>query len=264
MKKILTLALLTFAAQATVAAQEVVQNSLEWKNIRVRTGLSIYIPYVKLDENKISGEAYVEGAYAIGKTADATATLHLGSFKGISVGGTYHLKDKSISKKSKFTISSVTRGNKETHTFYKQLTEYRVAAGPTAKLKVGAFGNSGLYTRLEAGWDWQTYSRAYFNNYASNRNGFTSIKLLATMANFRQSEINGQYEEKYVGRMGFGGLVSLFHERKPWKKVSYHVGLDMGYMHIPGAKNVSNSFVTLEVNKANYILELKGGLSLSL
>ncbi|RYD97131.1 MAG: hypothetical protein EOP54_11850 [Sphingobacteriales bacterium] len=264
MKKILTLALIALVVNASTYAQEVVQNSLEWKNIRIRSGLSIYIPYVKLEETQLTGELYVEGAYALGKKADATASLHIGSFKGVSVGGTYHMKDKLTSKKSKFTVSSTTRGNKETHTFYKQMTEYRVAAGPTAKLKVGIFGNSGFYTRIEGGWDWQTYSRAYYNNYASNRNGFTSVKLLATIANFRQFEINSSYEEQYVGRVGVGGLVSLFHERKPWKKVSYHIGLDMGYMHVLGAKNASNSFVTLEVNKANYILELKGGISVSL
>lgn len=264
MKKILTLLLLAFSAHSSTYAQEVVQNSLAWKNIRARAGLSIYIPYVKLDENKIAAELYMEGAYALGTTADATAALHIGSFKGISVGGTYHMKDKLIAKKSKFTVGTSARGNKETHTFYKQMTEYRVAAGPTAKLRLGFFGNSGFYTRIEGGWDWQTYSRAYFNGYASNRNGFTSIKLLATIASFRQFEINSSYEEKYVGRVGAGGLVSLFHERKPWKKVSCHIGLDMGYMHVLGAKDAANAYVSLEVNKANYILDLKGGISVSL
>ena len=64
--------------------------------------------------------------------------------------------------------------------------------------------------------------------------------------------------------MGIGGLISLFHERKPWTRVSYHIGLDMGYMHILGAKDVSTQYVTFDVNKANYILELKGGVSVSL
>lgn len=267
MNKILSLSLVILLSQISPAAaqgEQVVQQELVSGKLKLRPGLEIYIPYVQLMETQITGGIYLDASYSLGKVADVDAGLHLGSFKGLRIGGTLHTKDKMVIRNTKFRIGSSRRGNIETTSFYRQPSRYRVVSGPTANLRVGAFGNSGFYMRIEAGLDHQVYSRAYYRGFASNKNGFTSIKLLATVAKFQQAEMNESSKEEYKGRVGVGGLISLFHERKPWKRVSYHIGLDMGYMHVLGARDVKTTYVTFDVNKANYILELKGGFSVRL
>lgn len=247
-------------------AQEnvVVQESLDWDKLRVRPGLSIYIPYVELAEMQITGNVYAEATYNLNTLADARGGIYLGSFNGISVGGTYHLSDKMVSKPTKFKVGSSTKGRTETTSFYKQNAEYRAVKGIAADLKAGKFGDSGFYMRIDGGLDWQTYGRSYFRGFASNKNGFTSMKLLATVAKFNQSEIQANTNDEYVSRVGAGALVSLFHERRPWKRITWHMGLDLGYMKIFGAKDLKTEYSTFEINKQNYILEMKGGLSIGI
>lgn len=256
--------LLNFAAKAQQVTESVKQESVEWNNLRIRPGLSIYIPYVQLAETQLTGGVYTEASYDLEKLADVQASIHIGSFTGIAFGGTFHASDKMVSKSTKFKVASSTSGRIETTTFYRNNSEYRVVKGPTAAIRVGKFGDSGFYMRVDGGIDRQTHSRAYYRGYASNKNGFTSIKLLGTVAKFNQAEINSSSQEEYVSRIGAGALVSLFHERKPWKRITWHMGLDMGYMHILGAKDTKTQFVTFETNKANYILDMKAGLSIGI
>lgn len=244
--------------------QEVKQESLDWNNLRGRPGLAIYIPYAELIETQITGDIYAEAMYELENIADVTGGIHIGSFTGITFGGTWHLKDRMVKKSTKFQVGSSTRGRIETTSFYKNDSEYRVVNGPTAGIRVGKFGDSGFYMRVDGGIDKQIHSRAYYRGFASNKNGFTSMKLLGTIAKFNQAEMNSGSNEEYVSRVGAGALVSLFHERRPWKRITWHMGLDMGYMKILGAKDVSTQYVTFEVNKANYILDIKGGLSIGI
>jgi|GEM_PF-908051 len=254
------LSLGALAQQENVVKQE----SLDWDKLRVRPGVSIYIPYVELAETQITGNMYAEATYVLNKLVDVRGGIYLGSFNGISVGGTYHLTDKLVTKPTKFKVGASTKGNIETTSFYRENSEYRTVKGPTADLRIGKFGDSGFYMRLDGGMDWQTYARSYFRGFASNKNGFTSMKLLGTVAKFNQSEIQASTNNEYVSRIGAGALASLFHERRPWKKITWHMGIDMGYMKVFGAKDLKTSFSTFEMNKQNYILEMKGGLSIEI
>jgi hypothetical protein len=258
-----SLALLPISTFSQTEKPVVVQESLDWKKLHIRPGLAIYIPYVDLAETNITGDAYLEAAYDLDKKADVKARINIGSFTGVAFGGTLHSVDKLVSKKTKFKVASYTSGNKEITSFYENVSEYRIVRGPTAELRIGKFGDSGLYTRLDGGYDFQTHSRAYFKNYASNRNGFTSAKILATVAKFNQSEIfDTTFDERYESRFGAGALVSFLAERKPWKRVSWHLGLDLGYMMIFGVNEPVTGFTTVENNKANIILDIKGGLNI--
>jgi hypothetical protein len=263
---VLTLASIALLPISTLAQEDkptVKQESLDWNKIHIRPGIAFYIPYVDLASTQLTGEVYTEAAYDINKLANVQARISVGSFTGIAFGGTLHTIDKIVSKSTKFTVASYTSGNKEITKYYKNVSEYRIVRGPTAEIRIGKFGDSGLYARLDGGYDFQTHSRAYYKNYASNRNGFSSVKLLATVAKFNQSEIfDTTFKERYESRFGAGGLVSFLHERKPWKRVSWHLGLDLGYMKIFGVNPAVTGFTTVENNKANIILDIKGGLNI--
>ena len=263
---VITLAAMVIIPVCTMAQENnpiVRQESLEWKKIHIRPGVAFYIPYVDLAETQLTTEVYTDAAYDIDKIANVNARISVGSFTGIAFGGTLHQVDKVVSKSTKFTVASYTSGNKEITKYYKNVAEYRIVRGPTAEIRIGKFGDSGLYTRLDGGYDFQTHSRAYFKDYASNKNGFSSVKLLATVAKFNQSEIfDTSFNERYESRFGAGGLVSFLHERKPWKKISWHLGLDLGYMAIFGVNPAVTGFTTVENNKANIILDIRGGLNI--
>ncbi|MFC5282712.1 hypothetical protein [Pedobacter alpinus] len=257
------LATTSFSAMAQKETNPVViQESLDWSKLRVRPGLAIYIPYVELASTQITGEVYTQAAYQLNKRVDVNAKLSLGSFTGVAFGGTLHTTDKMVNKSTKFRVGSSTKGNIETTSFYRNNSDYRVVKGPTAEVRIGKFGDSGFYTRIDGGYDIQTYGRSYFRGFAGNKNGFTSIRFLATVAKFNQAEYTG-FTQNYESRVGAGGLVSLFAEKSPWKRVTFHLGLDGGYMKIfgvtknPGALGIEN-------NTSNYIMELKGGLSIGL
>lgn len=257
-----SLALLPIVAFSQTEKPVVVQESLDWKKLHIRPGLAIYIPYVDLAETNITGDVYVDAAYDLDKLANVNARINIGSFTGVAFGGTLHSVDKLVRKKTRFKVASYTSGNSKITSFYENVSEYRTVKGPTAELRVGKFGDSGLYTRLDGGYDFQTHSRAYFKGYPSSNNGFTSFKILATVAKFNQSEIiDSSFKEQYESRIGAGALISLMTERKPWKRVSWHMGLDLGYMTIFGVRDVT-SFYEDGNNKSNFILDIKGGLNI--
>lgn len=241
----------------------VIQESLDWNKLNARAGLSIYIPYVELAETALTGDAYGELNYQLGKIANVHGRINLGSFTGIAVGGTLHASDEMVTKSTKFKVASSTRGNTETTTFYRNNSEFRKVKGPTAELRIGKFGDSGFYSRLDGGYDFQTYSRAYYKGYGSNRNGFSSVRFLATIAKFNQAEYTGT-TKNYESRIGAGGLVSIFAEKSPWKRITFHIGLDAGYMKIFGVVDNGGGIASIENNTSNYIMELKGGLSIGL
>jgi hypothetical protein len=74
-------------------AQDVEQESLDWSKLRVRTFVNIPIPYTETKDIKLASILTIQGAYEIGTLADVRAAAHLGTFKGVSVGGTYHMSD---------------------------------------------------------------------------------------------------------------------------------------------------------------------------
>lgn len=251
---------MAFAQQGEPVKQE----SLDWYKLRVKPTVSIYIPYVDQLETAITGNVNIEASYDLTNIADVTAAVHFGSFSGVSAGGTLHFSDKIVNKSTKFNVASYTSGRTETTSYYQVNSDYRRIIGPTAHVRAGKFGDSGFYMRLDCGLDRQTYSHAYYRGFASNKNGFSSLKLLGTIAKFNQAEMQKNMEEKYVSRMGAGALVSYLYERRPWKRLTWYLGLDAGYMKVFGAEDLQTEFVKFEVNKANYILEMKGGLSFGL
>lgn len=247
---------------------QVVQETLDWRKLQLRTSISFYIPYADQVELTLPANVNIEGHYDIGTVADVVGGVHFGTFKGVSASGTLHLRDQIVNAKTKFIVGESTNGRTTTTTFYKGRADIRKVFGPTAGIKVGSFGESGFYSRVEGGLDFQTMSHAYYKGFASAKNGRASLKLLGTVARFNQPEITStsgmsiNHENK--GRFAAGGLFSINYERAPWKRIGWYFGLDGGYMKIFGVQDFVGENVALENNKDSYILEIKGGLRIGI
>ena len=243
-----------------LTAQEVVQESLDWKSLRIRPSVSLSAPLTHEEEIILPMNVNVDGYYELGKVADLRAGLHYGSFKGVSVGGTFHLSDKIVNRASRFIVAETSRRVY----FYKGRSDFRTVFGPAADLKIGSYSVSGFYARLDAGFDFQTFSRAYYDGYRSARNGFSSIKIMGTAAKFNQSEIVSLSDNENKSRFGAGGVLRYNYEISPWKTITLFAGGDFGYIAIFGVDDYVDQYVTIENTKSNLILELKLGLTVSL
>lgn len=255
-------ALPAFAQQNT---DQVKQETLDWRKLHLRTSISTSIPYAKLKETTLPGNLNIEAHYDLGTVADVIGGVHVGTFKGVSASGTLHLRDAVVNKRTKFIVASYTEGNTEKTFFYKGRADMRKVFGPTAGIKIGSYGDAGFYSRVEGGIDFQTMSHAFYKGYKSAQNGRSSIKLMGTIAKFNQAEIiNASGTEEYKGRLGVGALFSINYEGAPWKRIGWYFGLDGGYMKIFGVDDMVSEYVTLENNKSNYILDIKGGLRIGI
>jgi hypothetical protein len=242
----------TFSAKAQVE-----QESLDFSKLRIRAYLDIPIPYTELKEINLASIATVQAAYELGTIADVRVAGHMGTFKGVSLGATYHMKDELVDGKTRFIVAET--GDKVY--FYKGTSEYRSVFGPSVDLMAGVFGDAGLYARLQGGLEWQTHSRAYYNGYPAMRNGIMTTKLHAVATSMGMAEYhNGS--ESYVRRIGLGGVVGMTYEIRPWKRITMFGGVDLGYLFIPGVENdLTNG---IENTKAHPILEIKFGGSVKI
>ncbi len=238
-------------------AQDVDQESLDWGKLRVRTFVNIPIPYTETKDIKLASILTVQGAYEIGTLADVRAAAHVGTFKGVSVGGTYHLTDGLKNRKTRFIVAET--GDRVY--FYKGYSDFRSIFGPSVDLMAGVFQDAGLYARLQAGLEWQTHSRAYYKGYNSMRNGISTVKLQAVAASLAMAEYHNGAQD-YVRRLGIGGVAGIAYDFRPWRRVTMFGGVDLGYMVLPGVENdLTNG---IENSKGHPILEIKFGASVKL
>ena len=238
-------------------AQDVEQESLDWSKLRVRTFVNIPIPYTETKDIKLASILTIQGAYEIGTLADVRAAAHLGTFKGVSVGGTYHMSDGLRNGKTRFIVAET--GDKTY--FYKGYSDYRSIFGPSVDLMAGVFQDAGFYARLQAGVEWQTHSRAYYKGYKAMRNGISTVKLQAVAASLAMAEYHNGAQD-YVRRLGLGGVAGINYDLRPWKRITFSGGVDLGYMVLPGVENdLTNG---IENSKGHPILEVKIGASVKL
>ncbi len=239
-------------------SQTVEQESLDWRKLRIRPNVSMSAPLTGEEEITLPLGVNVDAFYNLGKLADLQGSLQVGTFKGFTVGGTYHLSDVLVNRSTRFIVSQ----NSRRVYFYKGKSDYRRVFGPTVSLKAGSYSDAGFYGRLDAGIDLQRQSRAYYDGYPSFRNGFSSIKLMATVAKLNQFEYGET--DGLVSRVGAGGLASYQVDLKPWKRVSLFSSLELGYLAVLGVTDYDTGYVIMDNNKWNLILELKLGVSVSL
>ena len=243
-----------------IQSQEVVQESTDWNKLRFQPGISFSFPMaIDLDNPVIPMGLNLDAYYELGNIADFKAGLQYGTFKGVSVGGTYHLSDKISSKMTRFIVAQT--GRKVY--FYKNMSEYRRVFGPTANLQIGNYSPTGFYARFDGGIDLQRHSRAYYDGYPSSRNGFSSIKLMATVVNLNQPE-ETSLGKQVTNRVGVGASAAYFAELKPWKRITFFGGMDMGYITLLGVEDHYTGYVTLRNTKWMIIGNLKAGISVSL
>ena len=257
------LILLSFAFLTIISAQSqdaVVQENIEWKPLRFRPNVSLGTPLTHEEEITLPMNVNLEGYYELGKLADVRAGLHYGSFKGVSLGGTLHMADRMVNRYTPFMVAET---SKKIY-FYKGRCDLRSIIGPAVDLKIGSYSASGFYARMDAGIDFQTFARAYYKGYRAGRNGFSSLKLMATAAKFNQSEVISLSDNANKSRFGAGGLVRFAYDVSPWNKITLFAGGDLGFIAIFGVDDYVDQYVTIENTKSNMIMELKVGITLSL
>jgi hypothetical protein len=181
------------------------------------------------------------------KLIDFRATGSFGTFKGTSIGATYHMVNRVMNKKDKFVISRTKSGNKETTTFFKAPVKIYRISGPCADLTTGVFGEAGFFTKLDFGWDFQTNARAYAvydgRSIKGSRNGWMSLKVQGVLANvaidmtdyFKLGAGTGKYTEER--KMAVGGQVNFGVAARPWKGVTLYMSLPVGYMKYMGVSD---------------------------
>lgn len=201
MKRTITTALAMLSIMGAYAQSEnkdgVNNMPLDWRKLNVNPYISFFIPYAEPKETSIPATINVEATYQVEKIANLRATLHLGSFTGLTIGGMYHLSDKVRNKKTRFIVAEL----KDKVYFYKGKADKQSIFGPAVDLKIGRYNETGFYTRVQGGLEWQTYSRSYYKGFNSAANGFTSVKIQALVANMNNADyVNGK--EEYINRRG--------------------------------------------------------------
>jgi hypothetical protein len=259
LKNLIFLSCLLFVA-LRMQSQDLVQESTDWKKLRFQPSVSVSFPMaIDLQNPILPVGVNLDAYYEMSKIADFRAGLQYGTFKGVSVGGTYHLADKQTSKMTRFIVAETGRKIY----FFKNNSEYRTVFGPTANLQIGSYLPTGFYARFDGGVDFQKHSRAYFKGYPSSKNGFSSIKLMATVVKLNQPE-DSDLGTLIKSRVGVGASAGYIAEIKPWKRFTFFGSLDIGYISLLGVKDHVTQYYTTENTKWMIIGTAKAGVSVSL
>lgn len=242
-------------------AQSTVNESLDWKTTKVRPYLGFSVPLAKEKDIILPMNVGVEGVYQLGSIADLRASAQIGSFKGISIGGSLRFVDKIL--KDKPTRFIVAQTSRKVY-FYKGRADYRYVFGPTANLQLGSYSKTGFYGRLDGGLDFRRMARSYYDGYPSSKNGFFSLKLQASVAKLNQFEY-GTVDE-LQSRIGIGGVMSFGGEWKPWKRWTIFADTEFGYLSMLGVKDYDKygNGIAMENPKSMLIAGAKFGISISL
>lgn len=185
------------------------------------------------------------------KMIDYRATGSFGTFKGASVGATYHLSDKIKTKKEKYVVSETETKRTKTTTFFRAPANVHRISGPSLDLTSGMYGAAGFYSKLDIGWDFQHFGRSFaeYNERTikGSSNGWVSMKLQAVLANvaidmtdyFKLGAGTGKYTEER--KMAVGAQVNVSGAFKPWKSVTFYYALPLGYMKYMGVSKAPDT-----------------------
>lgn len=268
----LFLSLAIFVGSFQLSAQNVnykiVGNNVEERSqLHIRPAISFSIPPSDLVEG-LPTTISVEGQYWT-NVADFRATANVGTFKGVSVGATYHLKDKTKVKKEKFVVSTSKTKRVETTTYFKAPVNMHKISGPCADLTSGIYGEAGFFSKLDIGWDFQHFGRS-FAEYGNrtikgSSNGWFSAKIQGVVANvaidmtnyFNVGAGTGKYTKER--KMALGGQVSVSGAVRPWKGVTFYMSLPLGYMRYMGVSDAPET-----TNRGVPILNIVLGLQINL
>lgn len=256
MKKRKIVLLLVVVMATSAWAQTVVQESLDWSKLRFRPTVSMTAPLAKENDPVLPMAVNLDAYYEFGKVADFNAGFQLGTFTGINVGGTLHLKDAIVNRNTRFIVAQTGR---RTY-FYKGRSEYRSVFGATANLQLGNYSETGFYGRMSAGINFERMSRAYYDGYGSARNGYSSVKLQAVVVKLNQFEY-GVVDQLY-SRVGVGAVAGYTAELKPWKHITLFADGELGYLSLLGVKDYDTGYVVMNNNTWNLLLALKLGASI--
>ena len=240
-------------------AQEVVQESLEWNKLRILPTFQVSTPLSKEEDIVLPLGINIEATYDLAKIASFTGGLNLGTFTGVTLGGTYFLSSKMVTGSTKFIVAETG----EKIYFYKGVSQYQTLFGPTAQIKLGNYSDAGFHGRIDAGIDFRIKSRAFWKGYPSGFNGVSSIKIKATALKFNQFEYG--VVDALHSRVGLGVVSGYTAELKPWDFISIYGDVELGFYATPGVQDyVMNEYATLENPHSGFILGLKAGVSINL
>ena len=86
---------------------------------------------------------------------------------------------------------------------------------------------------------------------------------MTTVVNLTQPE-KTNLGKMMTNRVGIGASATYFAELKPWKRITFFGGMDMGYITLLGVEDHYTSYVTLRNTKWMIFGNLKAGISVSL
>lgn len=231
MKRIVFLLILSISTGSTVWSQlysyKVTDQTNTVRKLSVRPNMVFGIDY--LTKGFYVG-TNVDVQYWHAKLFDARAGLTMGSFNGPTFGGTFHLRDKYVSKNHKFIVSQTETQRVRTTRYFKGEGNVRSIFGPCADFKVGSVGTNDSkvpYFEVLLGVDFQQFSRIYGDtedaSYPSNKNGWFSLKF------------QGIYgHTQYSNGIGFAGKMDA--SRRPWKGVTIYLTTQLGVFKVLGGK----------------------------
>jgi hypothetical protein len=241
---------LSLSSSAQTVDYKIVGNDVtDLSSLKIRPSVSFFIPPTDL-VNGLPTTVNIE-AQKWTELIDFRALASYGSFNGLSIGGTYHVVNKVMTKKDKFVVSKSKTGNTETTTYFKAPVNIHRISGPCVDLTNGFLKDAGFFTKIDFGWDIQTYGRAYaeYGNrtLSGSRNGWTSVKMQGVLANvaidmtdyFQLGAGTGKYTEER--KMAIGAQASLSAAIRPWKRVTFYTSLPLGYVKYLGVSNAPST-----------------------
>ncbi|MDZ4666931.1 MAG: hypothetical protein SGJ00_03500 [bacterium] len=248
-KKIAALTLLVFAANISLlfgqrnAKFEVTNNDIEsFRKLHIKPNIEFFIPAGEYSD-PLPVNFNIEGQYWLGTRLDARAGLKIGSLKGVSLGGTWHLKDRIADKPYKFILSRTTssNGKNETVKYLKVPLKARLISGPCADIFIGNLKGGGFNAQLAFGLDFQKMMRGsgkpegFKNAINSSGNGWYSLKIQGVVQSLTAESDVINYLPVVGGReMGFGAQADVNAVVKPWNGASLFAGLQMGALKVTG------------------------------
>ena len=220
---------------------EVTNNDIEsFRKLHIKPHVEFFIPAGEY-ASPLPANFNIDAQLWLGTLLDARAGLKLGSMTGITLGGTFHLKDRVVDKPYKFVLSRSTSNNGKTETvkFLKKPLKARVISGPCADVFIGNLKGGGFNAQLAFGLDFQRMNRAsakpegWNNPIDGSSNGWYSLKLQAVVQSLTAESDVINYKPVIGGReMGFGAQADLNGTIKPWKKTTLYAGLTMGAIKV--------------------------------
>lgn len=254
LKKIAGISCLFLSLSSNLFAQainyRIFGNDIEDKsNLKVRSYVSFCIPPSDLVEG-LPVIFNLEAQYWTPKI-DYRATASFGTFKGATIGMTYHKFSGIKTKNDKFVISVSKNKNTETTTYFRAPVKVYKISGPCVDLTTGAYAEAGFYSKLDFGWDFQTYGRAYAEyekrTLKGSRNGWMSVKVQGVLANvaidmtdyFKLGAGTGKYTEER--KTAIGAQVHFGLAARPWKGVCFYWSMPLGYMKYMGVDNAPST-----------------------